>query len=144
MKIEIRAPVTYGAFSIYDDEDIWGEGGRGTGGLGGCSAGVAIGGTGCNDLPGGSGEPAAVLGPDGDGRLDYKLSADVTQRSPSSWPLAGFHTRSDPGQLDGGRQGHGNRHRGCGSRSQVWADPGRKARFRYFTSFDEFVFDLIR
>ena len=61
--IAIRARITYGAVSIYDDEDIWGEGGRGAGGVGGCSTSGGSLGTGCNDLPGGSGEPEAVAGP---------------------------------------------------------------------------------
>ena len=78
MHIEIRARVTYGAVSIYDDEDIGGDGGRGGGGVGGCSTGGGSLGTGCNDLPGGSGEPPAVLGQDGDGRADYGLTSDLT------------------------------------------------------------------
>lgn len=159
----IRARVTYGAFSMYDDEDIWGEGGHGSGGPGGCSTGGGSVGTGCNDLPGGSGEPEAVVGQDGDGRVDETLTAEVTYTA-EGVALAG-------GDLDAGinptipfilSAGFGfapgvtldsSTYRGwvtgtvtddAALAAKFGLNPGKKARFRYFSSFDELVFDLIR
>jgi hypothetical protein len=168
VQIAIRARITYGAVSIYDDEDLWGEGGRGAGGPGGCSPYPAsLDGTGCNDLPGGSGEPVALLGQDGDGRVDYKLTIDLTYTA-EGVALAG-------GDLEAGLNptipfvlsaGFGFAP-GVTLDSDTWdgkvvgtvtddaavaakfgLNPGEKARFRYVSSFappqeDVFIFDLI-
>jgi hypothetical protein len=161
--IEIRARVTYGAVSIYDDEDIWGEGGRGGGGVGGCSTGGGSLGTGCNDLPGGSGEPPAVLGQDGDGRVDYTLTSDLTYTaegvelaggdlSAGINPTIPFLLSAGFGYAPGVTvDSHTEDGKVVGTvtddaalAAKFGLNPGEKARFRYFSSFDEFVFDLIR
>lgn len=78
VKLEIREWVYWGAFSLYDEEDIFGVGGFGSGGEGGCSISGGSLGTGCNDLPGGSGEPTALVGQDEDGEASYYLEVDLT------------------------------------------------------------------
>ncbi|MCA9517645.1 MAG: hypothetical protein KC635_22045 [Myxococcales bacterium] len=75
--IVVDARVRYNAVSVYDEEDIFGVGGYGSGGPGGCSTAGGSVGTGCNDLPGGSGEPDALIGQDGDGRFDYELHVEL-------------------------------------------------------------------
>jgi hypothetical protein len=69
----ISAPI-----SIFDEEIIFGEGGIGAGGPGGCSPASRSLGTGCNDLEGGSGEPDAIIGRRSDGFLDYRVNIIMT------------------------------------------------------------------
>lgn len=86
--IEVRAFVTLGAVSIYDEEEIFGDGGFGSGGPGGCTSTGGGVGTGCNDLPGGSGEPSALLGQDANGVFNYSLKVDL-EYTPEAVALAG-------------------------------------------------------
>jgi len=162
VQIAVRATIKYGAVSIYDEEEIYGEGGRGAGGPGGCSTGGGSLGTGCNDLPGGSGEPEAVLGQDGDGRVDYQLTTDLTYTA-EGVALAGGDLDAGinptipfilaagfgfaPGvTLDGNTMDGtvvGTVTDDAAVAAKFGLNPGKRARFRLFSSFDDFIFDLI-
>jgi hypothetical protein len=149
VQIAIRARIKFGAVSIYDLEDIRGEGGCADGG-------------GCNDLPGGAGEPVAVVGQDGDGRFDYELLIDLTYTA-EGVELAG-------GDLDAGinpkipfilpalfgitpgvavhRFSMDGRITATVTEDEALAakfglKPGKRAKFRLLLSFDEFIFELI-
>jgi hypothetical protein len=149
VQIAIRARIKFGAVSIYDLEDIRGE--RGCADHGGC-----------NDLPGGAGEPGAVVGQDGDGRFNYRLFVDLTYTA-EAVELAG-------GDLDAGinpkipfilAAGFGitpgvalerwvmdGKFTATVTEDEALAakfglESGTRARFRYLDSFDEFIFELI-
>ena len=149
VQIAIRARIKFGAVSIYDLEDIRGE--RGCADHGGC-----------NDLPGGAGEPVAVVGQDGDGRFDYELSIDLTYTAEgvelADGDLdAGINPKIPfvlaaafeitPG-VDMHRFTTDGKFTATVTEDEALAakfglQPGKRAKFRYLASFDEFIFDLI-
>ena len=149
VQIAIRARIKFGAVSIYDLEDIFGERGcRDSGG--------------CNDLPGGGGEPTAVVGQDGDGRFDYELSIDLTYTA-EGVELAGgdldaginptipFVLPADfgitPGvsmqrfTMDGKITATVTEDEALAAKFGL--QPGKRAKIRLLVSFDEFIYELI-
>ncbi len=162
VQIAIRARIKFGAVSIYDDEDIFGEGGVGSGGPGGCSVQGGSLGSGCNDLPGGSGEPMAIVGQDGDGRFDYRLSIDLTYTA-EGVELAGGDLDAginptiafilptlfgvtpgvtvDSFTMDGKITGRVTNNAALAAKFGL--NPGKKATFRYLDSPDGIIVDLI-
>lgn len=160
--LEVSAFIKHMALSVYDEEDIFGEGGFGFGGLGGCSISGGSVGTGCNDLPGGSGEPEALIGQDEDGFLTYQLTVDLSYTAEAVALAggdlnAGVHPRipfilpaffgAIPGvevtRFEMVGVGRGKVTDNAALAAKFDLSPGTRVWLRYVGTPDEFAFELL-